>query len=306
MSDPYKVLGLRKQFTLVELRDRYKKLAMQVHPDKGGSEELFNLVTEAYRHLYKVYQQREQDRTYMDLKQGFQQFNNDNNVYQTNLFREQMAQQLKGGSSSSSQQNDAFNRMYEKYRLDDTYDHGYGHMMSQTTTAREDIDIPKTMKSFNLDGFNQRFDNQSVPKKSKHVVRYKEPEPLPLAQKISYTELGIDKVGDYSGKNDSSRNLQYMDYMVAHTTTKLIDPATVKKRPDFKSVDDYEAYRTQNTQMTDKELERYYRRQKKEQLREKKRQETLQQQDQRSFQHFEQISKGMLENEALAKLRRHY
>jgi alpha-D-ribose 1-methylphosphonate 5-triphosphate diphosphatase PhnM len=92
--------------------------------------------------------------------------------------------------------------------------------------------------------------------------------------------------------------------MVAHTTTKLVDPATVKKRPDFKSVDDYEAYRAKNTHMTDKELERYYRRQKKEQLREKKRQETLQQQDQRSFKHFEQISKRMLESEELAKLRR--
>ena len=59
----YKVLGVDKKATDAELKKAYRKLALRHHPDKGGSEEKFKQISEAYevlsdpkkRHVYDVY-----------------------------------------------------------------------------------------------------------------------------------------------------------------------------------------------------------------------------------------------------------
>ena len=53
--DPYKILNISKNYDLEELKIKYKKIARKVHPDKGGSEQLFNLVTLCYKKLYEEY-----------------------------------------------------------------------------------------------------------------------------------------------------------------------------------------------------------------------------------------------------------
>lgn len=47
-EDLYEVLGVGKKATAPELKKAYKKLAMKHHPDKGGNEEEFKKVSEAY------------------------------------------------------------------------------------------------------------------------------------------------------------------------------------------------------------------------------------------------------------------
>ena len=49
MMDPYRVLGVSKTYTWDDLKDAYRRLSLQVHPDKGGSDELFNIVTTCFR-----------------------------------------------------------------------------------------------------------------------------------------------------------------------------------------------------------------------------------------------------------------
>jgi len=46
--NPYKVLGLDKTATEQEIKKRYRKLSMKLHPDRGGDEEAFKKVAEAY------------------------------------------------------------------------------------------------------------------------------------------------------------------------------------------------------------------------------------------------------------------
>jgi curved DNA-binding protein len=48
MKDPYKVLGLDKSASEADIKKAYRSLAMIHHPDKGGSEETFREITEAY------------------------------------------------------------------------------------------------------------------------------------------------------------------------------------------------------------------------------------------------------------------
>ena len=51
MSDFYDILGVSKQANDADLKKAYKKASMQHHPDRGGDEEQFKKVNEAYATL---------------------------------------------------------------------------------------------------------------------------------------------------------------------------------------------------------------------------------------------------------------
>ena len=51
MSDFYNILGVSKQASDAELKKAYKKASMKHHPDRGGDEEQFKKVNEAYATL---------------------------------------------------------------------------------------------------------------------------------------------------------------------------------------------------------------------------------------------------------------
>lgn len=49
-----RLLGLKLPFTKEELKSAYRKKALQVHPDTGGSHELFFSVNDAYNSLKEI------------------------------------------------------------------------------------------------------------------------------------------------------------------------------------------------------------------------------------------------------------
>lgn len=51
--NPYKVLGLKTTATEQEIKQAYRRLAMQHHPDRGGSAQKFQEIQEAYSALQK-------------------------------------------------------------------------------------------------------------------------------------------------------------------------------------------------------------------------------------------------------------
>lgn len=51
--DPYAVLGLPRSATLEEVKNRYRQLATIYHPDKGGTNEGFCLIRNAYGQITK-------------------------------------------------------------------------------------------------------------------------------------------------------------------------------------------------------------------------------------------------------------
>lgn len=50
-KDYYEVLGVSKEASIEEIKKAYKSKAKEYHPDKGGDEEMFKEVSEAYEHL---------------------------------------------------------------------------------------------------------------------------------------------------------------------------------------------------------------------------------------------------------------
>jgi len=228
--DPYEIFGLTKNFEWEELKTAYRRVAKLVHPDKGGSEILFNKVSEAFKVLAKEYKARESNRQYGELKGGYKEYIQNN---------------MPKISENDDNFLDKFNRTFDENRFEDDNAIGYGDIMEKSSKVREDINLPKIMNKFNNDVFNKTFE-QKVTVNSKQITKYSDPQPLPLAKSIQYTELGGDKPADFSSTNEGvsdHRNLQYTDYMVAHTTSRLIDPNSIKSRKEYKSVSEYEKSR---------------------------------------------------------------
>lgn len=70
MKNPYDVLGLNKSATETEIKKAYRALAMKHHPDKGGDEELFREIVNAYETLSDPKKKSHYD-SYTAYRQGY-------------------------------------------------------------------------------------------------------------------------------------------------------------------------------------------------------------------------------------------
>jgi curved DNA-binding protein CbpA len=240
--NPYEVLGLNKNFDWDELTQAFRRVAKQVHPDKGGPDEvivrtqMFRIATDCFKQLARDYKMREEGKPHHDLKREAEAYYSEN----------PQRQAPPPSSQSLSQESfiDRFNRTFETNRLEDEENAtGYGNAMAASSKVREDIAVPQILTKFTSDAFNKKFDKITLAS-SKDVIVYREPEALPLAKKMAYTELGGDKPDDFSSTREGTRSkLDYTDYMRAHTQTRLVDPRAVAKRKEYKNVDAFEADR---------------------------------------------------------------
>jgi curved DNA-binding protein CbpA len=281
--DPLKILGLPKNYNIAMLREAYKSMALKAHPDKGGSEYLFKIVTQCYKYLAAELKKKEADKQFHELKKEFM----------SALERDGGGSGGSGGSSGSSSRRqresgasgsrgagepdmDAlqslfykgtrfdqakFNKFFDENKLkDEVHEQGYKDWMKDNEVA----EAPKFRGSFNSQGFNNHFEqNANVNANSKHLIKYQEPEALVASKRLGFTELGQDNVDDFSGENKSMRNLNYMDYRIAHTTSRMVDPATVGPRQEYTSIKDLEKARGNvSYQMTEQEMYEYHMKQK--------------------------------------------
>lgn len=237
--NPYEVLNVPKNFTWNELKEAYRKLAINTHPDKqGGNKDLFNIITICFKKLGEELKRREEDKGHRDLKKQ----SNDFFHKMTNNEAQHPSEIL--APSDIKMTPDKFNKNFEKCKLyDEEIEFGYGSKMDLSTKVREDINIEKLIKKNKIDNdsFNDLF-NKNVPV-NKALIKYREPEPLVLAKTLQFTELGAKRPDDYSSSIEKTSSLAYTDYMRAHDGTRLVDPRLMKNVKEFKSVDEYEAYR---------------------------------------------------------------
>ncbi len=248
LLDPYEVLEVRKNFTWDELKDAYKFTALLTHPDKeGGNEIVFNFVTDCFKKLAYEYKARQSDKTFIDLKK------------QVDEYYSQEDQKNPKPPPINENFHERFNRTFDMCRVDnEESDFGYGDIMEKSSNKREDFSQENLFKSqkFSNQNFNSIF-NKHVPAPSKEIVKYKEPEPMVLAKKMDYTEIGGKRPDDYSSsiEKESKNSLVYCDYKKAYTNTRLINEEVIKKPKDFKSVEEFQSYRDNKTkkELTDRE-----------------------------------------------------
>lgn len=286
--NPYDVLGVRKNFEFDELKDAYRRIAKMVHPDKGGSQHLFQMVTDCFRTLAQEYKMRTADRPHHELKKEAEHY------YQN---RSAQAPPYRAPPAADENFNDRFNRAFEENKLEDDNDIGYGAMMAPSSKNRDDIDIPRMFRKFDANTFHTMFDKVTLDP-SKEVVVYREPEALPLARKMQYTELGGDRPDDFSSTAEGTerRNLQYTDFKKAHTMSRLVDPRAVQQRKEYKNIEQYEAARANTLKKPETPEEIAWRMQKERaaQEAEQRRLERLKQRDGIIAVHHEKVNRSLL------------
>ena len=255
--DPYKILGVSKNYTAEELRQKYKSVALQCHPDKiGGNDHLFKMVTASYKLLAKELEKRKVDKQFHELKHDFKS-----------------AEPVRM-SQAPAEENfniDKFNRVFNETKIESYTDVGYDDFLKKSIKEQPKLDKSK----YTQESFNEKFESEVKPAKSKHLVKYKEPEALMLASKIQYTELGVDNLDDFSGDNMTRKSLNYMDLKVAHTTNRIVDPKSVKKRVEYNSIEALESERAAvRYQMNDREQNAYQKTKQKQEDLQRQREET--------------------------------
>ena len=209
--DPYKLYGYTKgqKIDINDLKSKYKKYALETHPDKnGGNPRNFNIINNAFKVLYEDYKLRQEDKQFTELRNSSRSF----------IEKQRGDNYQNRDMSSENFDSTKFNRLYEKHRLSDVNDDGYGDWSKENQFDSEDIVKDPKLTSGN---FNSMF-NRNV-KVSKQLTKYQKPMEMFMNDNSGIMELGKDKVDNYTGK---AKTINFTDYKEAHTTSRLVDPDT--------------------------------------------------------------------------------
>jgi curved DNA-binding protein CbpA len=277
--DPYKVLELQRNFTLEELKHSYKRIAVKVHPDKGGNEYMFNLVTECFKHLMREYKRRTSDLQYGDLKSAFKKAETGGGATPSVRPR---PNETKGDGRFDVKK---FNKMFDDNRLEDVHDTGYEDWYKKEETK----DAPK-FKGGGREAFNMHFEKHTVANaaKNKHIIKYEEPEAY-WSTNLPCMELGTSAIADFSGDNTTLKRLNYSDLKLAHSTTRIVDPTTVNRK-DYQSIDELKRDRGNvKYEMNEEEQRQYIRRQRAQEDAEYKRRSHLNNKDLEVEKHYNKV-----------------
>jgi len=237
--DPYKILGMTKNYDKNSLKKSYLKMAVKYHPDKGGDPKKFKIVTLAYKILLKKLDERDNDKIHNDLKSGSKDY-----------IKEQTSNNRRNVNMRDRDFDiNKFNKEYSENRLkDDFADDGYGDWLKQT---EEETGVK--MDQFNKNKFHNEFLKQKKKKTGSNLQKYKDPEELvSMGNRDSIMILGKEKVSSYSGE---SNGLAYRDLREAYSESTLIDTGSVdlSKRKD--NIKDYNSQRKNvNHQMSESDI----------------------------------------------------
>ena len=296
-QEAYRLFGLQPDFDLETLKKSYRKLALQTHPDRGGSPEKFKFVTRHYVFLMEEFKKNRPTLNFHDLKNSSQDFAQQQNqeprrnIYFDGNTRNDNSD-IDNSSGGSNFDNQRFNQLYDQHRLSTVHDEGYENWMIDHALDENDPE-PMFSDKFNLDMFNNLFENDKDLNPQEQVIVYQEPAPTNIMRETGFSELGEDTIGDFSGEANSG--LGYTDYKKAHTQTRLINTRQVEQRQSFNSVEHLERDRdkisyTMSPEDRQKEIEK----KKHEQWLEQERVKRLGTQDQRYADNFERVNQLMV------------
>tara|TARA_B100000686_G_scaffold349847_1_gene444213 strand:+ start:644 stop:1729 length:1086 start_codon:yes stop_codon:yes gene_type:complete len=224
--DPYKVLGIGKQYDENSLKKAYLKMALQTHPDRGGTEEKFQIVTLSFNVLFKKLQNKNNNHEHHELKENSDVF-----------MKEQKEDITIHQDLSKKFDSNIFNQIYDENRIEQVHDKGYTSWIKENQV---DEGGPKDIfqGNFNKERFEEEFQKQKQTQQKKisdQLVKYDEPNvDISYKGKDSIMVLGEGEIKDFSG--ESSGGLVYRDYRDAYTNTLLIDVNSVDTRGRAKDI----------------------------------------------------------------------
>ena len=285
--NPYKILGVSKNYDEKSLKKAYLKKALVHHPDRGGSPVEFQKISIAYTLLLKKLSDMNNSHLHNDLRDNSESYMTDqssNNMRNTNM--------------TDNFDANLFNKIYDENKIDGAYDRGYGDWIEKTNDTKS-IEQPKMFnKSFNKDLFNNEFNkykSQQQKQSGAQVITYDEPqEDISMRGKDSLMILGQNNVSDFSGQ--SSGGLNFRDYKDAFTNSCLIDESSVDISDRSNNIGSMKSSRTNvNYKMSREDLRKQELMRVKSERDEHKRLERLTNSDNRAFTMYDKIHDRMLQ-----------
>jgi curved DNA-binding protein CbpA len=217
--DPYAVLHLPKDFTLEELKSNYKRLALQLHPDKNvvSSEhatEIFKILTASYRELLSEYNIRRDQREFHELRTEARGMTDSKTTPPA-----PHAMTTDGRFDVS-----IFNTFFkEHHRDDEVLERGYGDWLKSEQASKGD-------SKGDTSGTTQQSEHDQ------HLMLHVDSCTLGRS-KLAFCEMGIDGFADLSlASNHSSRFGGGLDIRTAYTDAK--EPSIAKGRKAYTNIDE--------------------------------------------------------------------
>lgn len=272
--DPFQLLA-KEKLSIPELKNKYKKLSLIHHPDRGGSIDNFNLLNRAIKNIDTLIKFHSQKQTHSSLKNNFKQ----------DIDSMQKTTNVNIGKKFSV---DKFNSVYESNKIRTRDDDGYGSLMGKRTDEREDIEIKRLSSGkVTKDSFNNHF-NQYKEKIMGDIEVHADalPEPSTLDRELMYKELGDSK------SNFSNMREGYTDFKQAHIDNTLIN--TNVKYNKYKSVEDLEHARSNNVTLTEQDHKLIGHQKEQEKQRELYRKQTLEENDRLMYEKFKRSNQMLL------------
>ena len=230
-----RILQLEEEVALTDdvLKTAYKKSVIRAHPDKGGSEKEFEAVTRAYAYLGDILKRIRGGRT-TESKVEAPTVITGHRTTEADAWKMVEPIQL----NPTKLNLDAFNTMFEKTRIPDPEESGYGDWLSGSSDG-PDSKTPAFSGKFNRDVFHRAFEadaaksGQKNPQNNTAIVA----KELSLASRMGYaTELGRTARDDYTVAANEA-GLPYTDLKKAYTEYNTFSHQTAGVKIDNRSVE---------------------------------------------------------------------
>jgi curved DNA-binding protein CbpA len=207
-----RILGLEEEVALTDsvLKAAYKKAALRSHPDKGGSEKEFEAVTKAFAYLGEILTRIRGGRAVDGKVEA-----------PTTLAsgREEAADKWKIEPvqlNPSKLNIQSFNTMFEKTRIPDPEESGYGDWLKGGDEQNKSTNFSG---KFNRDVFHKAFEDESSQRPMRGGGNAIVAQELSLARGMGYvTELGRTSRDDYTvAAVETGKGQAFTDLKKAYT-----------------------------------------------------------------------------------------
>ena len=266
--NPYKFMKLDYDCSMSELRKKFRKLELRYPPDKLGDNKKFDMLKKSYQDIYLQLQEE------LSLQKKVRSCVKPKKYKTLNLNKQKKEMIL----NPKKFDNKKFNKIFNKFKIEDVEDMGYQNEMEKSSKNREDIYglNKKKMKKF----------------KQNKLVVFEDPSGYSNNQ-LQFKELGVKKRKNYN--NNTTIKSSYQDYKDAFQNKAISRENEYLKnnnliRGDYRNLDQLRNQRSRiSHKMSQEDKIKVKLREKKEKIRERKRKMYLQQQDKEVEKRFNQL-----------------
>ena len=231
--DPWKFLNLPKNTDLITLKKLYKKISKKYHPDinKETTNDFFIISILSINEIKETIKKNSSTPGHK-LKDSYNKHAKSSKDSLSSIKKF-----MKGNNFDA----DKFNIFFNEFKIDEPNNSGY--------TEKDFIEEKTNISKLTSNNFNDEFNKNKKVNTSKYgLIIKKNPSEKKSNTNLKSTELGEDKISDYS---NSSGKLNYTDFKLAYNgynyvnsnenfKEKEIDIKTIKAsrdNTDFKTTD---------------------------------------------------------------------